>query len=131
MAARIVCAYVWLCLLMGGLLVSVRASAEEKPAPGIVGVWQGTLDRTAVKLRVVVEFKMKAGGGFTATMDSPDQGAFGMPIDEVTILEKTVKFTIKQLDGSYAGQIRADGQQIDGQWTQGGASRALVLKPGA
>ena len=131
MAARIVRAYVWLCLLMGGLLASMRASAEEKPAPGIVGVWQGTLDRTAVKLRVVVEFKKKAGGGFTATMDSPDQRAFDMPIDEVTILEKTVKFTIKELDGSYAGQISADGQQIDGQWTQGGASRALVLKPGA
>lgn len=106
------------------------AKAEDKPAPDIAGTWQGTLDLTVAKLRLVLEFKKKEGGGFTGTMDSPDQGAFDIPIDEVTVEEKTVKFTLKMLGGSYEGKLSNDGKQIDGKWKQGGLSLALVLKPG-
>jgi len=63
-------------------------------------------------------------------MDSPDQGAFGLPIDEVTAEGKTVKFTMKKLAGSYEGTLSDDGKQIDGKWKQGGQPLALVLKPG-
>src|SRR5437867_2082801 len=104
---------VWLGLLIAGLLVSVPAGAQDKPAPAIAGTWQGTLDLSVAKLRLVVDFKKKEGGGFTGTMDSPDQGAFGLPIDEVTVEAKTVKFTMKKLGGSYEGQVSDDGKQID------------------
>lgn len=120
-------------MLIALALLSVagtRANAEDKPAPNIAGTWQGSLDLTVVKLRLVVEFKEKEGGGYTATMDSPDQNAFGIPIDEVTLADKTVKFTIKALGGAYEGRLADDGKQIDGKWSQGGSSLAMVLKPG-
>jgi len=109
---------------------SIPASADDKPADDIAGTWQGTLDVSVAKLRLVVEFKKKDGGGYTATMDSPDQNALGIPIDEVTVADKTVKFTIKQLAGTYEGKLADDGKQIEGKWSQGGLSLALNLKPG-
>lgn len=119
-----------LALCMACLAIREPAAAEDKPVPDIAGVWQGSLDLTVAKLRLVVEFKKKEGGGFSGTMDSPDQGAFDLPIDEVRIEEKTVKFTMKKLGGSYEGKLSDDGKQIDGKWSQGGLSLALVLKPG-
>ena len=118
------------CSLIVASLLGARLAAEDKPAADIAGTWQGTLDVTVVKLRLVVEFKKKDGGGYTATMDSPDQNAFDIPIDEVTIADKTVKFTIKGLGGAYEGKLADDGKQIDGKWSQGGLSLALNLKPG-
>jgi fermentation-respiration switch protein FrsA (DUF1100 family) len=101
---------------------------EPKPAE-IAGTWAGALDLGAAKLRLVVEFKRKDGGGYTGTMDSPDQNAFGLAIDEVTLDKTAVKFTMKMLGGAYAGELSADGKEIKGKWTQGGLSLALDLKP--
>src|SRR5262245_53434172 len=92
-------------LLIAGLLVPAWATAQDKPAAGIAGAWQGTLDLRVAKLRLVVDFKKKEGGGFTGTMDSPDQGAFGLPIDEVIVADKSIKFTMQKLAGAYEGQL--------------------------
>jgi uncharacterized protein len=130
MAAEMRRISVWLGLSIVGLLAPVGANSQDKPAPDIAGTWQGALNLGVVKLRLVVEFKKKEGVGFTGTMDSPDQGVFGLPIDEVTVADKTVKFTMKRLGASYEGNISEDGKQFDGKWSQGGQSFALVLKPG-
>ena len=117
-----------LLLAAGPLLVA--ASAEDKPPADIAAPWQGTLELGVAKLRLVFDFKKKDGGGFTGSLDSPDQAVFGLPIDEVIIADKTVKLTLKRLAGSYEGQLSEDGKQIDGKWKQGGQSLALVLRPG-
>src|SRR5262245_20721781 len=98
-------------LLVAGLVGSLCGVAQEKPSADIAGTWQGTLDLGAAKLRLVVDFKKKEGGGLMATMDSPDQSVFGLPIDEVTTEGKTVKFAMKRLGGSYEGQLSDDGKQ--------------------
>lgn len=102
---------------------------QDKPA-GIEGTWQGTLDVGVAKLRLVIEFSKKEGGGLTGKMDSPDQQAFGLPIDEVTVADRAVRFTLKQIGGSYEGKLSEDGKTIDGKWTQGPLALPLVLKPG-
>src|SRR3954463_3336863 len=94
-------------LLALGLLMAaspfVAASAEDRPPADLAGAWQGTLDLGVAKLRLVFDFKKKDGGGFTGSLDSPDQGVFGLPIDEVAIADKTVTLTLKRLAGSYEG----------------------------
>src|SRR5436309_15925398 len=115
-------------LALAALLVSHEANAQS--SANIAGTWQGTLDLSVAKLRLVISLKKKDGGGFTGTMDSPDQGAFDMPIDEVTIDGKTIKFTMKRIGGSYEGKLSDDAKSIDGKWKQPGLSVALVLKPG-
>jgi uncharacterized protein len=118
---------VFVCLVIAGLPAIARA--HEKPA-SIAGTWQGTLDLGVAKLRLVLDFKKKDGGGFTGTMDSPDQNVFGLPIDEIMVEDKSVKFTLSKINGAYEGKLNDDGQQIDGKWKQGPLALALVLKPG-
>src|SRR4051794_114513 len=115
MAMRTVGVKLLLCLWVAGLSAAAPLGAQDKSAPSIAGVWQGTLDFGVTKLRLVFDLKKK-DGGFTGTMDSPDQGALDLPIDEVSVEEKTVKFTLKKLGGSYEGQLSDNGKQIDGKW---------------
>ena len=129
-----------LAFVVFGLLGTLPLAAQEKNEPekardiagsrDIAGTWSGTLDLGAVKLRLVVEFKKKDGGGYTGSMDSPDQGAFGMEIDEVLLDKSAVKFTMKKIGGSYAGDLSADAKEIKGTWKQGPLSLPLVLRPG-
>ena len=42
-----------------------------------------------------------------------------MPVDAVTVQGSTLEFSIAAMRGSYSGTIAADGNSIDGTWTQG------------
>lgn len=61
------------------------ATAERKKATpsDIDGVWQGTLDAGAMKIRIVFHIT-NMENGLMATMDSPDQDANGLPVTTVT-----------------------------------------------
>ena len=92
-----------------------------------VGDWQGTLDANGTTLHVVVHIT-EDGGGFKATLDSPDQGATGIPVGSVSVAGSVLKFEVPTVGGSYEGHFSAGGQAVDGTWSQGGMSLALVLK---
>src|SRR5579859_30869 len=61
------------------------AKTEHKPAKpsDIDGDWLGTLDLNTLKLRVIFHITNTAEG-LTATFDSPDQNANGIPVTSVT-----------------------------------------------
>lgn len=102
---------------------------EHKPAKpsDIDGTWIGILDAGGMKLRVVFHI-VNTEDGLTATMDSPDQGAKGLPTTSVTRTGTSLKIEAKNLNGVYEGKISADLSSIDGNWTQNGATMALNLK---
>jgi len=106
------------------------AKAEHKPAKpsDIDGAWMGTLDLGTIKLRVVFHI-VNTADGLTATLDSPDQGASGLPTTSVTRDGASLKIDIKSIGGLFDGKIAADLSSIDGTFTQMGASHPLVLKP--
>jgi hypothetical protein len=60
-------------------------------------------------------------------MDSPDQGATGIPVDEVTWVNGHLHLGMKALAGTFEGDLKADEASIDGKWTQGGVSFPLIL----
>jgi uncharacterized protein len=113
---------------------AVNKAVDEGPAAadparqGIAGHWQGTLE-AGVKLRVVFNIEQAADGKLTATLDSLDQGAKGIAIDEITLENNTLRLTAKGIDGSFEGQRNAAGNEISGSWKQLGRSLPLVLKP--
>lgn len=105
-----------------------------KPAPkpakpsDIDGDWLGTLDTGMMKLRLVLHI-VNTDQGLTATMDSPDQGANGIPVNSITRTGTEFKFEMKSIGGSYVGTISTDLSTINGTWTQMGKSWPMVLKP--
>jgi hypothetical protein len=105
------------------------AKAEHKPAKpsDIDGAWAGTLDAGGTKLRAVFHITNTADG-LTATMDSPDQGGYGLPATSVTRTGSSLKVEMKQIGGGFEGKISGDLAIIEGTWTQPGGSLPLTLK---
>lgn len=84
-------------------------------AHDIEGEWRGVLNVGAAKLRLNVNIA-KEGMGYVATMDSPDQGAKGIPITKISVQDKTLEFNIDNLKASYKGVFSED--SIVGTFTQ-------------
>ena len=113
---------------------STQASLSQK----VVGDWLGSLDLGAARLRLVVHLTATAEG-LTATLDSPDQNANGLPVtsatldgatlDGATLDGATLTLVLKNLGATYSGQVSADRAEIVGTFTQGGRPLPLTLKP--
>ena len=105
------------------------APTEHKPGKpsDIDGAWAGTIDAGATKLRVVFHI-VNTEDGLTATMDSLDQNAKGIPVTAVTRNGSSLKMEMKQLGGVFEGKIAPDLASIDGTWSQGGGAAPLLLK---
>lgn len=104
----------------------VKTEHKAATPSDINGAWMGTLEAGAVKLRVVFHI-FNTEDGLMATFDSPDQGAKGIPVTQVTRENASLKMQIKAIGGVFEGQIARDLSAIEGTWTQAG-SLPLVLK---
>lgn len=84
------------------------------------GIWQGTLSIQDEKLTIAFHISSNADGSFSATLDSPDQGAVGVPFDNVVVnkKKKTVRLDAKDIQASFFGSLEEDGTII-GHWAQG------------
>lgn len=109
------------------LLVIVATAAAG--AQTVAGDWQGTIVAGPAQIRVVIHVAQTRQGGLTATMDSPDQGAKGIPTASVSFAGGTLKFDVPAVAGGYEGKINAAGTAIAGTWSQAGRSTPLELTP--
>ncbi len=109
------------------LSLTFSTAAQENPSQKIVGDWQGVLDAGAVKLRIVLHFKAN-DKTLIGAMDSPDQGANGIPIDSISFENSTLKFVMSRLGASYEGSLK--GEEIIGKFSQAGAALPLSLTRG-
>jgi uncharacterized protein len=107
----------------------IAAKSAPKPAKpsDIDGDWLGTLDTGMGKLRLVLHI-VNTEDGLTATADSLDQNAKGMPVTTITRTGTSLKFEMKSIGGSYDGTIGSDLASISGTWSQLGNSFPLLLK---
>jgi hypothetical protein len=58
-------------------------------------------------------------GNLTATMDSLDQGAMGIPFSAIAFRDSKLTLTCDAVHGSYEGKWNAAADTIEGTWTQG------------
>jgi len=96
---------------------ALMAQGEEQPVFPI-GSWHGKLDAGIAKLQLVVNIE-GAVGALKATLDSPDQGAAGIAIDDITFENGVLKFAIARLRASYKGTFDAEQDLFVGVFTQG------------
>jgi fermentation-respiration switch protein FrsA (DUF1100 family) len=112
------------------LALNMAVAAPPAATPAIEGVWSGTLEAGAARLRLALHVAAQPPGGLTARLDSLDQGATGLVIDEITLRGRTVSLRMKALGASYTGTLGDDGNTISGEWIQGGAF-PLTFRRGA
>lgn len=92
----------------------------------IAGDWHGTLEFSGMKLRLVFHIE-ESGDTYSATMDSPDQGANGIPVEEVKLEDRDVVISLPKMGIRYSGELDADGSKIAGTFQQGAANIPLEL----
>ena len=101
------------------LLISVATLTSAQ-----TGTWSGKLEVHGIRLALVFHLD-----GDNPTMDSPDQGAKGIPIDVSRTATGSVTINIPSIGAIYEGQWLI--KQIVGTFSQMGTSFPLTLTPGA
>lgn len=95
----------------------------------IKGTWNGTLQVTPqVKMRLAFHIPDPQSKPHVITMDSPDQGAYGIEAEVSHLSNDSVSFSIPRIGMSYTGRIRNN--ILTGTFRQGGLSIPLELTPG-
>jgi alpha-beta hydrolase superfamily lysophospholipase len=110
------------------LLLTGVACAADDPPPDFTGTWLGSLPAPGAAARVVFNISREAQGVHAATLDSPDEGAIGIPVTRVTVSGRQVRLEIDSLSALFSGQLSPDGQSIAGTATQLGESVPLTLR---
>ena len=84
---------------------SVSDQDDESTVPAdqqnIQGIWQGVLEVSGAKLRIVFNISAGQNTTLTATMDSPDQGVIGIPVDKVTFQNDNFSTSLKNLPNPF------------------------------
>jgi pimeloyl-ACP methyl ester carboxylesterase len=105
-------------LLSISLLLAISAFSQD-----INGSWSGILN-VGGKLRIVLNISKK-DSTYSATMDSPDQGAKGIPVSAVNFENTKLTFSITSANIAYEGVWQKD--TIVGTFKQNGISFPLNL----
>ena len=94
----------------------------------ITGTWNGVLKVQGMQLSLVFHIN-KTEKGFSSTMDSPDQKAFGMPVTTTNFENSKLIIAIANPRIEYEGVLGADGNII-GNFKQSGQSFPMNLSKG-
>jgi pimeloyl-ACP methyl ester carboxylesterase len=110
--------------------ISMIGFAQEQDTSeiSIEGIWQGELKVPGTELIIVFKISKNSDGTLTATLDSPDQGATDIPVEEVIFKDNTLRLEVKSAGGVYEGKVSEDFLVIEGEWKQSGQTLSLTLK---
>ena len=91
----------------------------------ITGDWYGQLNVQGMQLQLI--FHIAHGeNGYTTTMDSPDQGANGIPVSETNFANDSLHLNLTALNAAYKGRLQ-DSLSISGKFSQNGLNFPLNL----
>lgn len=108
----------------GLLTLIVISSHSSLLAQTIEGTWKGDLEVQGMKIPLAFNFS-KEGETLIATIDSPSQGASGIPTDEATINGDSVSVKVAKLGIHYKAKM--SGEKLEGNFQQGTVNVPLVL----
>lgn len=95
-------------------------------AQSLRGDWSGKLSLPMGKLRMVIHLTEEAGR-WSASLDSPDQGAYALRADEVEVRGDSLTLRLSSLHLRYTA-LRDGEDQLVGNFEQGGMSLPLSLR---
>ena len=102
------------------LLISFVARAQD-----ISGQWYGILKLPGAQLKLVLNLT-KNGNGYTATLDSPDQGVKGIAVNSVEFSDMILKIKSSSINAEYQGTLDAE-NSFKGTFKQNGMAFPLDL----
>ena len=115
-----------LIILLMAVLVhgSIHVFAADNPA---IGIWQGSVTIQSIQLRIVFHVGVDSSGMLKSTMDSPDQGAKGIPVKATIAKQESLIFEMPDILLRFAGARQTGDSLIVGKLNQGGMSFPLTF----
>ena len=110
--------------VLSGLSAGVASSA---PSDSPAGLWKGALAVGGTELHLVFHVEGETADSLEVTLDSPDQGAFGLATANVAYLDRVFSFDLPVAGGTFRG-VLSDPATLSGVWSQGGSSFPLVMR---
>jgi len=103
------------------LTMTMSLSAQE-----IVGDWEGVLEVQGTKLPILFHISQN-DKGFMSTMDSPSQGANGIPMDNTSFKSGKLTITAAQMGMKFTSKVQSGATELVGSFNQGGMSLPLTM----
>ncbi len=105
-------------------LVLFLCITSQLSAQDIIGSWEGKLAIQGTEMPLIFNVTQE-GDTYSSTMDSPSQGATGIPMDETTFTDNTLTIKYNQAGIKYVGSLKE--QMLTGVFHQGGKELPLTL----
>lgn len=115
-------------LVLVPFVVGVTDADEPAPTKSIAGAWQGTLKIGDVSIRLIINLTEKTAGTWAGTLDAPDSGRKGIPIDAVIIKDDSLDLKLKSVPASFEGKLNKERSEAKGTWTQAGRSFTVTFQ---
>ncbi|MCH7513211.1 MAG: alpha/beta hydrolase, partial [Bacteroidetes bacterium] len=112
--------------IVATLILTILSFSLYPQSNKITGSWQGTLSVSGTELRLVFHINENDEGALEGTMDSPDQGAYGIALGDIYVNGDSVIILIPNIFGSYKGKF-TNSENIKDTWNQGVASFPLDI----
>jgi len=110
------------------ILISLSGHAQQQIISKIKGSWIGSLKVKTVELTLVINISANENDSLTVTIDSPDQGATGLPTSRVGFNSDSLIVESRSLGIAYKGHFNPDLTTLTGAWNQSGLSFPLTLQ---
>lgn len=114
--------FIGLCLILTGMQLNGQYGPKD-----VEGSWTGHLEAGGTRLRIVFHLQLDDQNQLSATLDSPDQGARGIGMGEVTFQADSLIIQAPVIMGKYEGKMTSD-TTMEGIWSQAGQQFPLNLK---
>ncbi len=105
----------------------LQAQTQHSASP-MNGTWQGALTVPGGSLKIVFNFHAGPDGQYIVTLNSPDQEAYGIPTDSVTVSGSRIRIYSKAVAGVFEGSHNPGADSLVGVWKQSGMDFPLVLR---
>jgi len=108
------------------LLILLYLCSMNAFTQNILGDWHGVANIQGTDLRIIFHI-VEEGDKLLSTLDSPDQGATGIPTTATTFEAQQLMITAEALGLKYKGTLAKNGQEIEGTLYQGSLELPMVL----
>ena len=103
-----------------------KPPVHHSPAT-LEGDWAGSLPAGDAVLHLVLHVSKAPDGGFKATIDSLDQGVYGIEVTAITLKDSDLKLSVASVGASYDGKVSTNFSGIEGVWSQGSVGLPLAF----
>jgi hypothetical protein len=95
-----------------------------QPAPAS-GHWEGSFSGPNGEVSLQLDLSLNSGGKLVGTLDTNE--AKGVPLSQLTVEGRAVRFEIPSAPARFSGTLAADGKSLSGEFVNAGGAAPTIL----